>query len=99
MLSLDTWKVPPHEDNPNTNPQLTEKLVTKSEYIFHLDNTNKKFDKIIACALTITKAYEPFFNKFNHCTNISLPYTKGKRHSLFTRSHANDKTSPHIQML
>ena len=79
MLWLDTWKVPPHEDDTNTILQLTEKIVIKSEHIFHLDNTNKKFDKIIACALTITKAYEPFFNKFNHFALIFHFLTPKKR--------------------
>ena len=55
----------PHEDDPNTNPQLTEFFFIGSEYIFHLDSTNRKFGNIIARALTNTKAYEPFFSKFN----------------------------------
>ena len=34
----------PHEDNPITNPQLTEKFFIRSKYIFHLDSTDTKFD-------------------------------------------------------
>ena len=54
-----------YDDDPNINSQLTEKFLIKSQYIFHLDGTNKKLDHIIDHALTNTEAYEPFFNKFN----------------------------------
>ena len=56
----------PKDGDPNINPELTEKNFIKSEYIFHLDNTNKKFDHIIDHAVKNTKAYKPFFHKFNH---------------------------------
>ena len=56
----------PHEDVPSTNPQLIEKNLIRWDYTFHLDGTNKKYDNIIARALTNTKAYEPFFSTFNH---------------------------------
>ena len=42
------------------------KFFIESEHIFHLDSTNKKFDKLIARALTNTKAYESFLNNLNH---------------------------------
>ena len=41
----------PNEYDPNTNPQLTEKLFIRSEYVFHMESTNKKIDKIITTAL------------------------------------------------
>ena len=37
----------PYDDDPNSNPHLTEKFFMKSEYIFHLDSNNKKLDHII----------------------------------------------------
>ena len=55
----------PHKDDQNTDHQLTENFFMKSEYMFHLDSTNNKFDDIIAHTLTNTKAYEQFFNNFN----------------------------------
>ena len=36
----------PNEDNPNTNPQLTEKFFFRSEYLYHIDSTNKKLQNI-----------------------------------------------------
>ena len=36
----------PNDDDPNTHPQQTESFFKKSEYIFHLDSTNKKLDNI-----------------------------------------------------
>ena len=39
------------EDEPNTSTQLTEFFFIKSEYVFNIDCTNKKFDNIIAIAL------------------------------------------------
>ena len=52
----------PNEKDLKTSPQLTE-IFLKSEYVFHIDSTNKNFDIIIATALTNTKAYELYFNK------------------------------------
>ena len=46
-----------YDDDPN--PQLTEKIFIKSEYIFHLDSTLKNFDHIIDHALKNAQAYEP----------------------------------------
>ena len=37
----------PYDNDSNINPQLTEKLFMKLEYLFHLDSTNEKFDHII----------------------------------------------------
>ena len=54
------------EEDEDTNPQLTEKLFIKSEYIFVPDIMNKKDDNIISTALTDTKTYASYFNKFNH---------------------------------
>ena len=45
-----------NEEDPNVNPQLTEKLLVKSEYAFHIDSAKKKFDNVIATALKNTKA-------------------------------------------
>ena len=56
----------PFDKNPNINPQLTGKLFIGSDYIFHPDSTNKKFDLINDHPLTNTKSYELFFNKLNH---------------------------------
>ena len=55
-----------NEDDPNTNPQVTKNFFIRTEYVFHLNSTNKKFDKFIAIALTNTKAYESYVNKINH---------------------------------
>ena len=35
----------PKEDNANANPQTSEKLALRPEYVFHIDSTNKKVDK------------------------------------------------------
>ena len=35
-------EVTPDADDPNTNPQLTEKIFIRIEYVFHIDGTNKK---------------------------------------------------------
>ena len=51
----------PYDDDPNINPQLTEKFFINSKYFLQLDSTNKKFDHIIDLALTSTKAYKTFF--------------------------------------
>ena len=48
----------PDDTDPNINPQVIKN--------FHLDSRNKNFDRIIDHALTNTKAYEPFFNKFDY---------------------------------
>ena len=56
----------PNEDYTNTNPQLTMKFFIEFEYIFHLDSTNKNFDKLIARALTNSNAYESFSTNFYH---------------------------------
>ena len=67
----------PYDDDPNINPQLTEKFFIKSVYFFHLDSTIKKIYRIIDHALTNTEACEPFFNKFNHFTlNFLAPKEK-----------------------
>ena len=66
----------PNEDDPITNPQLTENFFTGYESIIHLVSTNKKFNNIFARALTNTKAYESYVNKFkyflSHFTSLSL---------------------------
>ena len=69
----------PHEDNPSTNPQIKEKNFNEKEHIFHLDSTNKKVDNIIACALTNSGAYEPFFKNFNHFALTFYFFTSKKR--------------------
>ena len=56
----------PDEEHPNTKPQLANKFFIQSEYVFHIDSTNKKLDNIKATALKNTKAYESYFNKLNH---------------------------------
>ena len=40
-------------------------IFNKSEYIFNLDSTNKNYDHIIDNAIMNTKAYKPFFSKFD----------------------------------
>ena len=37
----------PNEDNANANPQTTERFFIGSEYVFHIDSTNTKFEKNI----------------------------------------------------
>ena len=37
----------PYDNDPNINPQQTEKIFIKSEYIFHLDSKKIKFDHIL----------------------------------------------------
>ena len=52
------------EEDEDTNPQLTEKFLIKSEYIFLIDSMNKKYENTISTALTDTRAYDSYFNKF-----------------------------------
>ena len=54
----------PCEDEPHFNTLLREKFFFKSS--IYIDSINKKFDNIIATALKNFKAYEPWFNNFNH---------------------------------
>ena len=51
----------PYEDDPNINPQLTEKIFINLDYIFHLDSTKKK--KIRQYHRS---RINKFFSKFNH---------------------------------
>ena len=48
----------PNENEPKTSPQLTGKVFIRSENKCHSDSTNKKFDNIIARALTNIKVYD-----------------------------------------
>ena len=54
------------EEDQNSNPQLTEKIFIKSEYVFVIDSMIEKNDNIISTALKNIKTYESYFNKFNH---------------------------------
>ena len=56
----------PNEDDPNTNLQITENFFFVSEYVVHIDSTNKKIDNIVAGEPTTTKAYESNLNNINH---------------------------------
>ena len=53
------------EDNRNINSQLPDKLFIKSEYVFIIDITNKKYDNIIATAVKNTTVHKSYFNNFN----------------------------------
>ena len=57
-------------DDPNTNPQLTEKFFIKTSYTFTHNILVKKHDKVISAALRSTNAYKSYFNKFNHFSLI-----------------------------
>ena len=54
------------DEDENANPKVTEKFFIKSEYIFVINITNKKYDIIVSTALRDNKAYDSYFNKFNH---------------------------------
>ena len=53
-----------------------------SEYIFHLDRTNKKIDHITYHALMNTKASEQFFSKFDHCA-LTFKFLKMKERDIY----------------
>ena len=46
-------------------------------------STNKKFDNIIASVLTNTKAYESYFNKFNHSA-LTFQFVTSNEHDLLS---------------
>ena len=71
----------PHENNPNTYPQLTEIFFIKSEYLFHLDSTKKKFDNIIADSFANNEVYEPFFKIFNRLA-LTFNFLKQKERDI-----------------
>ena len=52
------------DDDRFANPQITEKFFIKTPYVFTLNIFYRKFDHIISEALTDTKAYESFKEKF-----------------------------------
>ena len=52
------------DDDRFANPQITEKFFIKTPYVFTLNIFNRKFDHIISEALTDTKAYESFKERF-----------------------------------
>ena len=54
------------EDDTNANPQLTEKIFIKPQYVFVINCMNIKCDQSISTALCDTKAYDSYFNEFNH---------------------------------
>ena len=55
----------PYDTEPAVNSQLTKKFFIKSEHSSHIDITTK-IDHITDHAIMNTKAYEPFFSKFDH---------------------------------
>ena len=76
----------PNEDNflkndPFANPQLTEKLFPKTPYTFSLNILNKKYDNVISAALRDIRAYDSYFNKFDHFSQ-TLHFHTPKEHDL-----------------
>ena len=54
------------EEDENTNTQIAEKFCIKSKYVYLINSMNNKYDNIFSTALRDTKAYDFYFNKFNH---------------------------------
>ena len=52
------------DDDRFANPQITEKFLIKTPYVFTLNKFDRKFDHIISEALTYTQAYKSFKEKF-----------------------------------
>ena len=52
------------DDDRFSNPQLTEKFLIKTPYVFTLNIFVRKYDHIISEALTDMQAYESFKEKF-----------------------------------
>ena len=83
----------PYDDDPNLNPKLTEKVFIKSDYLFLLDITNKKFDQIVDPHTKTLEPYEPFFHNFNHFA-LAFNFFESKERAFYSSHEVMLKKEP-----